>query len=738
MRLPSYLKTSLLLVLLLSSLACTETPEEKFARLKQRAIEYRAEDKLEEARISLLQAMEIKADDPETVLELAEVQLRLRQYRKALESYKAVTNLDPDNRTARLRLASMLIAARQYEHAESELNKLMESDPADREGLMLKASSLHGRSKIEQALEILTKLAKEDDSDALVLAKLADVQIAAGDAKAAEENLLKAVSTAPGNATIRMALAMLYVSQGRFEEAQESIQEVVQQEPDAAALRLYFAEFLLRRGMIDRAFEQYRETLEKDPLRHLARDRLYDLYVLRGENDKARALTSELAEEPEAEGAHAYFQGRDAETNKNYQQALTHYVSSIQLLRNFAPAFRRAGLTELRLGRRGEAIEHLSQAVTLDPGDVAARLALARDAFAKKNYGVAAEHVSHVLKRYPSQQAANVINADILMIKGDLKQARTIYQTLVSRFPNNPSGYVKLGVVDERSGNYESALKNYRKALEFDRKILLPAQRVIALVGKRQGQNAAREEIEKYLESSKHSKPEYSMLLASLLIRDRDNAEQNVERVKDLLSFAAKERSGMAEARALLASVLLAQGDLDAAENGYKALVKRHPSHVPSLMLLAGIRQSKGDFAAAADYYRKVLEASPRHAQAANNLAWILVDKLDGSLDEALRYSKIAKEERPRDGSITDTLAWIYFLRGQHRAAAGLMEEALELAADEAEGRSLGSRYYRLAEIKFALNDKEGASEALSRAEASGELSDETVKKISELRKRLK
>ncbi|MCB0344616.1 MAG: tetratricopeptide repeat protein [Bdellovibrionales bacterium] len=726
----------MLILFLLSSVGCSETPEEKLARLKKRAAEYREQDQLEEARISLLQAMEVKADDPEVVLELAEVQLRLRQYRKALESFKAVTDLDPNNRTARLRLVSMLIAARQYEFAESELSKLLESNPQDRDGQMLKASILQGRGKLEAALKILTKLVEDDDTDAIVLAKLADVQIASGNRKDAEENLLKAVAGAPDNSTIRMGLAMLYVSQGRFEEAQELIQEVVAQEPDAAALRLYYAEFLLRRGMIEPAYEEYIVTLKTDPLRHLARDRLYDLYVLRGEKDKAFALTKELEQVPDADGAHAYFLGRDDELNGEFNAALQHYIDAIQLMRNFAPAFRRAGLTELRLGRRTEGIEHLSQTVTLDPGDVAARIALARDAFATKNYGAAAEHISHVLKRYPSQQAANVLNADILMIKGDLKQARSIYQALVKRSPNNPSGYVKLGVVDERSGDYESALSNYRKALEFDRKVLLPAQRVVAIVSQKNGPQAALDELEKYLASSTNSKPEYSMLLASLLVRERAN-EKNIERVKELLSFAAQERSDMAEAHALLASVLLAEGDLDSAEQGYKALVEKHPSHVPSLMILAGIRQKHSDFAAAAEYYRKVLEVSPRHPQAANNLAWILVDKLDGNLDEALRFAKIAKEEAPRDGSITDTLAWIYFLRGQPRAALGLMDEAIKLDAGSGGKAPLGPRYYRLAEIKFALNDKDGASEALTRAESSGALSPEVAKKAKVLRRRL-
>lgn len=738
---PKWVKIALLLALaaLLSCSGCMESPEEKFARLKQRAIEYREEGKLEEARISLQQAIDIRPDDPEAILELAEVQLRLRQWRKALENYRTVTNLDPANKTARMRLVAMLIAARQYEFAESELAKLMEESPNDRDGLLLRAGILQGRGKLEEADRLLRELlADGGQNDPIVLAKLAEVQIAQGDFEGGEQNLLKALAAAPDNGTIRMALGALYTSQGRLEEAQEAIEEVVSQEPDQAALRLYFAEFLLRRGLVDRAFEEYEETLRKDPLRHLARDRLYDFYILRGEREKAQALTRELAEVAEAEGAYAYFRGRDEELAGDLRGALEHYIQSIQLLRRFGPAFRRAGLAELRLGKRAEALEHLGQAVTLEPGDVAARIALARDAFARKNYGVAAEHVAQVLERYPGQQAANIIKADILMLKGDLDQARAIYETFAKRFPANPSAYIKLGVVDEQQRNYKSAVSNYRRALDTDRKVLLPAQRLLAIIRETKGLDAAIAEAEELLGSSKRSKPEYSLLLASLLIRDEKNVGANIDRIKELLSFAADERSGMPEAQALLASVLMSQGDFEAARKGYQSLVQRHPHHIPSLMILAGLAQRQGDYEEAARYYRSVLEADRGHAHAANNLAWLLADKLNGDLDEALRLAQSAKEQRPRDGNVTDTLAWIYFLRGQPRAARNLMEEAIQLAAVENPGGTgLGSRYFRLAEIKFALNDKDGASEALARAEASEELPENLASKVDDLKRRL-
>src|SRR5690606_652594 len=116
-----------------------------------------------------------------------------------------------------------------------------------------------------------------------------------------------------------------------------------------------------------------------------ARDRLYDLYLGRKELDKAKALTAEYAKaKPNDPGIH-YFKGRDLELEGNFEGALKEFLESIKLLANFAPAFRRAGQAELRLGQQREGIEHLNQAVGIDPSDVSARLALARILMAQRD-----------------------------------------------------------------------------------------------------------------------------------------------------------------------------------------------------------------------------------------------------------------------------------------------------------------------------------------------------------------
>ena len=94
-----------------------------------------------------------------------------------------------------------------------------------------------------------------------------------------------------------------------------------------------------------------------------------------------------------------------------------------------------------------------------------------------------------------------------------------------------------------------------------------------------------------------------------------------------------------------------------------KLLIEKNPKHTPTYMLLALAYERKNQFKDAVETYRKILNYSPRFAPAANNLAWLIAEKVNGDLDEALRFAQIAKEILPKQSSVSDTLGWIHFKR---------------------------------------------------------------------------
>jgi len=68
----------------------------------------------------------------------------------------------------------------------------------------------------------------------------------------------------------------------------------------------------------------------------------------------------------------------------------------------------------------------------------------------------------------------------------------------------------------------------------------------------------------------------------------------------------------------------------------------------------------------------KILKVNPRFAPAASNLAWLLAEQ-DGGSGEGLQ---LAKEERPKDPTTSDTLGCVLYKRGIHQRALVLFKES--------------------------------------------------------------
>lgn len=696
--------------------ACEEDPEVKYQRLVTRAAEMRAAEKFDEARISLSSAIALKPKVAENYFELAEVLIRQKRFPEAIENYRTTLNLAPEHREARLHLAALMLVVREYEKAESDIRKLLEANPQDYDALVLSANLSRSRNDFQEARKILTELLETRPDDVTLLANLGDLELAEGRPKEAEEYFAKALRIAPENDTVRLALADLYSSQGRVEEAQSLMEDVLKTNVSNTTLRLYFGEFLLGRGQTGRAREQFEEMLRIDPLLRDTRDRLFDMYLAAGERDAAEKLTTDLKEIAPDDPALPYFEGRVLELNGKRQEALEQYLKTIRVLGNFAPAFRRAGLVELLLGKTGPGHEHLNQAVVINPVDVGARLALARSAFLRQDFGEAQGHVAKILERYPRHLGANVLHADIFLLQSDTKRARGIYEALVNAFPNNAMGYLKLGLVEEKEQRWDEAIGAYEKYLSFDKDILVPGRRLARLYARRGGLDHAIEKFREFEQKLDKSKGEVKIILASMLLGKSEQGGDLTE-VRRYLTEAIEAAPNLIAAYAMVAQLDAAEGNYEAAIKRYEELLQRDPKHIPALMLIGINNERLGHYEKAAQAYRRVIEISPDFAPAKNNLAWLLAEHVNGNLDEALSLALAAKAKLPSEPGVADTLGWIYHKRGQSRAALELIQEAIQLQqAERGERRKDPEILYHLGTVRLALGEKEGAVKAFQEA----------------------
>src|SRR6185369_5139194 len=85
----------------------------------------------------------------------------------------------------------------------------------------------------------------------------------------------------------------------------------------------------------------------------------------------------------------------------------------------------------------------------------------------------------------------------------------------------------------------------------------------------------------------------------------------------------------------------------------------------------------RGNTIAARHAYQQALALNPTFAQAANNLAWLLSEKL-GDVRSGYNAALTAYQASPDDPHIQDTFGWILYRIGDEKRAVTMLKSSAE------------------------------------------------------------
>jgi Flp pilus assembly protein TadD len=155
----------------------------------------------------------------------------------------------------------------------------------------------------------------------------------------------------------------------------------------------------------------------------------------------------------------------------------------------------------------------------------------------------------------------------------------------------------------------------------------------------------------------------------------------------------------------------VALGQTDAAIATWEKWTAAHPSDGQAITILGSLEDAKGDQEKAKEYYKKALDIDPNNAVAANNLAYQMVEDGD-NVDVALTLAQTARRKLPDSPQTADTLAWVYYYKGNYGSARDLLEDALKTNPNDA------SMHFHLGMIYSKTDDKANAVQQLKKAVA--------------------
>jgi tetratricopeptide (TPR) repeat protein len=116
------------------------------------------------------------------------------------------------------------------------------------------------------------------------------------------------------------------------------------------------------------------------------------------------------------------------------------------------------------------------------------------------------------------------------------------------------------------------------------------------------------------------------------------------------------------------------------------AFIAEHPDYKDikdAYRWLAKTYVRRNEMDKAVEVYRDALQAIGKDAEFYNEYAWwVYENKMKSEYDTALGYAKSAAELKPDAYYIWDTLAWLYFERGERERAVEASTKALNLAPE--------------------------------------------------------
>ena len=109
---------------------------------------------------------------------------------------------------------------------------------------------------------------------------------------------------------------------------------------------------------------------------------------------------------------------------------------------------------------------------------------------------------------------------------------------------------------------------------------------------------------------------------------------------------------------------------------------KAVPANTEVLYQLAMLLEKNGSHDKAMAYMEDLLKAEPDNAGALNFIGYSYAEK-GINLDKAEEMVKKALEKRPDDGYIRDSLAWVFYGKGEYGKALAEILKAAEAVADD-------------------------------------------------------
>jgi len=502
---------------------------------------------------------------------------------------------------------------------------------------------------------------------------------------------------------------------GEVEPALEAYQRALGKDPDSPELLRKVAELSARAGRLEDAVAYAERAYALDPADRSTRLFLGTLYRFLKDPVRVEQVLREpdgLPFDPDAAlllyGTLSEAQ-RYAEAKEVARWLIAHEPGGLRGWFALAEA-------EEKLGDAAAAEKTLREALVQNPGELTLYGAIARGRRDRGDRDGEIAVYREILAFDPDHQGTLLALAEALIQAERLAEAIPVLEEVERAHPNDLRTVLRLGFLEFERRDYEAARRRFERALALN-----PEQHEVSyflgVTLRRLDRTDEAIAIFAGVPETHERFPEARTQIAGIYERrgEYDRAIAEVERARS-----------HGEARPLdlyVASLRSRAGDFVGALAFLEELLEASPDDAELLYNIGVIHGEAKRSQEALRWMEKALEKQPDHAGALNYIGYSWAEK-GTNLDQAEQYITRALQIRPDDGYITDSLAWVYYMRaralgetGRSRDARELLERAireLERANELTGGDPVISEH--MGDVYLSLGLKERALESYEEA----------------------
>lgn len=550
-------------------------------------------------------------------------------------------SLQPGHLQASLQLGRLLLEDGQGQRAEEVARSARMANDGNPGPTELLAASLALQGRHTESAQVYQDLARMQPESSEALVALGTQQLVAGDSDAAIARLEEAVNLDPANGRAHQRLIEAQLALRNTDAALEASNTYREQAPGSPEARIYTGRVYLAMEDYDAARKEFDAALALDPGNTAATSGVATVAV----------VNEDLAGAREA-----------------FESALEVNPGDLASSMNLAMVLEQEGNTD-------EMVEVLRATMEANPDALPPRLVLAREAMNRRRAGEAINLLVPVQESSAKDFRLWQVLTGAYIMAGQLGPARSTVSKLLELRPDKvPSALALAAEVAARSGEAEEAQMHLDDALEAE-----PDSEPLRLmlVQTLLSQNKIVEAGEQlpFLSDEALERPAVVGLRGRLALMNGNAAEA------EALLQRAFELQPATKTRVLLSAALWEQGREDEALEGMHGWLSTEPDDAVVRGEIAQLELIRGNESAARDEYAVLVEQEPDNSLVLNNLAWLMREE---NPDKALEYARRAQELAPGNAQVLDTLALVELTLGNTQDALGHINEALELAPDEA------------------------------------------------------